>query len=214
MVRQRRGWVYNEENSVSIYSTVMQQHEKWLVLAILALVCARSSYRMYCILEDLEQIRAPSSQMEPWSVIRSDHIRSEDTTQRNAFWFHPARHRPLPRWQLAAGSLPLQAHSHRSPCGCPAPLDRARLRSVSATGGSLALLGLWVPALFLFASLAWPSSPVARWISFRRLETREHWQLCFSLPGRPGVDPDLPFCMCLGSRTWLLCYSTTVWSTY
>jgi hypothetical protein len=82
MVRQRRGWVYNEQNSVIIYSTravmLMQQHEKWLVLAILALVCARSSYRMYCILEDLEQIRAPSSQMEHWSVMRSDQMRGRN----------------------------------------------------------------------------------------------------------------------------------------
>lgn len=49
-----------------------------------------------------------------WSVIRSDQIRGHNATQRNAFWFHPARHRPLPRWRLAAGSLALQAHTQIS----------------------------------------------------------------------------------------------------
>lgn len=127
-------------------SAVMQQHEKWLVLAILAHV----SYVLYPGGSRADQSTVVSNGTLVSHQIRSDQLRG----QRNAFWFHPARHRPLPRWQLAAGSLPLQAHSHRSPCGCPAPLDRARLRSVSATGGSLALLGLWVPALFLFASLA------------------------------------------------------------
>lgn len=151
----------------------MQQHEKWLVLAILALVCARSSYRMYCILEDLEQIRASSSQMEPWSLvshqIRSDQIRGHNATQRNAFWFHPARHRPLPRWRLAAGGwLPCTPSSHTDLRAAARPRwtglasDLCRLPAA----GSLALLGAR-PCSCLSSPLR-GGSPVAVW----RLESR------------------------------------------
>jgi hypothetical protein len=45
--------------------------------------------------------RADQSTVVSNGTLVSHEIRSDERTQRNAFWFHPARHRPLPRWRLA-----------------------------------------------------------------------------------------------------------------
>lgn len=142
----------------------MQQHEKWLVLAILALVCARSSYRMYCILEDLEQIRASSSQMEPWSLV-SHQIRSDQRTQRNATQclLVPSSSASASSSLAAGGWLPCTPSSHTDLRAAARPRwtglasDLCRLPAA----GSLALLGAR-PCSCLSSPLR-GGSPVAVW---------------------------------------------------